>query len=298
MRGIVKKTFTPGKGEWKLAYDFFCPTSTGTIPPLVLLHGLLGNRKQNRHVAGILAHNLQTPVLVPDLTNHGDSFHRSAHSNELMSEDISNLLKTPAINPQYSRGYVMIGHSMGGKAAMFHALNHPNDVLGVASVDNVPYKNPRAADSEFARFDRFFSYVKQFLTNSTFSSLAEVDQKLKDIEPDKRFRQLLASNFKRNKVSKAIECKVPVDVLQQSLETLKILEVDGSLKYNGPLLIIRALKSPFVGEIDHEKVSDHFPNYSTSDINTGHWVITEDCPGFVTIIDEWIKNQKFGNHQQ
>ncbi|KAG7831628.1 hypothetical protein KL920_001148 [Ogataea angusta] len=298
MRGIVKKTFIPARGEWKLAYDFFCPTKIGSNPPLVLLHGLLGNRKQNRHVAKILAHNLQTPVLIPDLTNHGDSFHRSAHSNKLMSDDISSLLKSPEINPQYSGGYVMIGHSMGGKAAMLHALNHPNDVLGVASVDNVPYRNPSAADPEFARFDRFFSYAKQYLTNSTFSSLTEVDQKLKEIEQDKLFRQLLVSNFRRSKVSKSMECKVPVEVLQRSLEGLKVLEVDNSVKYYGPLLIIRALKSPFVGVIDHEKVSCHFPNYSISDINTGHWVITEDCPGFVTIIDEWIKNQNFGNHQQ
>ncbi|ESX00775.1 hypothetical protein KL918_004392 [Ogataea parapolymorpha] len=297
MSGLVKKTFIPGRGEWKLAYDLFSPTSIGSNPPLVLLHGLLGNRKQNRHVAKILAHNLQTPVLIPDLTNHGDSFHRSAHSNEIMSEDLSNLLKAPEIDPQYSGGYVMIGHSMGGKAAMFHAVNHPNDVLGVASVDNVPYKNPSEADSEFARFDRFFSYAKEILP-TTFSSLAELDQKLKEIEPDKRFRQLLASNFKRSKVSKAIECKIPIEVLQQSLESLKILEIDDSLKYYGPLLIIRALKSPFVGEIDHEKVFGHFPNYSTRDINTDHWVITEDGPGFVTIIDQWIKNQNFGNHQQ
>ncbi|KAH3666299.1 hypothetical protein OGAPHI_004488 [Ogataea philodendri] len=290
--GVLKKiTRIPKRGHPSLAYDLFRPSTVSQTPPLVFLHGILGNRKHNRHAGKTLAENLKTSVLLPDLTNHGDSLNTPVHSYKGMSEDLAHLFREPALKETFANGYIMIGHSMGGKTAMYHALDYPDLVKAVITVDNIPYKNPEETSPEFGRFSKFFRFVESLPSENGLSRLEDVDRKLKELESDATFRKFLVSNFGKHKSDSFYHPKIPGKVLEDSLKSLIEFDVDPGKIYSGPLLIIRALNSPFVGTVDRPAVEKHFPNFDVVDFNTTHWVISDDEAGFVSAVKNWLSDQ-------
>ena len=86
-----------------------------------------------------LSNNFQVHLL--DLTNHGKSYHSNEHSYELMSEDLKNYINYYNLNKPS-----IIGHSMGGKVAMFFSFKYNYLIDNLVIVDIAPkkYKNEHA----------------------------------------------------------------------------------------------------------------------------------------------------------
>lgn len=107
-----------------LAYNSFRKTKLGNKtnqPPVIILHGLYGSRKQFREL-GRNIHESSTgnrKVFVLDARNHGESPHTSSHSLAEQAEDIVNFMQAHSI----ARA-VLVGHSMGARAAMAVALKY------------------------------------------------------------------------------------------------------------------------------------------------------------------------------
>ena len=91
---------------------FFRETGTGI--PLVILHGLYGMSDNWLSVAKELGKHFR--VILPDMRNHGRSPHDPEHTYQAMREDISLLFDDLKLN-----NAILLGHSMGGKTAMFFA---------------------------------------------------------------------------------------------------------------------------------------------------------------------------------
>ena len=72
-----------------------------------------------------------------DLRNHGRSFHANQHNYELMSEDLLKYLNAYKLDE-----VSLIGHSMGGKAAMTFACINPERVEKLVVVDIAPKYYP------------------------------------------------------------------------------------------------------------------------------------------------------------
>lgn len=109
-----------------LAYNSFRKTKTTTDDdqsslPVILLHGLYGSRKQFRELGrGIHeSGNGLRKVFVLDARNHGESPHTGSHSLDEQVEDIVNFMQAHSI----SRA-ILMGHSMGARAAMAVALKY------------------------------------------------------------------------------------------------------------------------------------------------------------------------------
>jgi esterase len=66
-----------------------------------------------------------------DLRNHGDSEWNSEITYPLLADDIKNYLGN-------SKKIVLVGHSMGGKAAITFACKWPHLVKGLVSIDAPP----------------------------------------------------------------------------------------------------------------------------------------------------------------
>jgi esterase len=100
-------------------------------PTVLLLHGLFGSAA-NWH--GI-ARRMQTRfhVLSPDLRNHGRSPHAARMDYPAMAEDILELVDALGLEQ-----VCLVGHSMGGKAAMWLALEHQERVWSLVVVDIAP----------------------------------------------------------------------------------------------------------------------------------------------------------------
>ncbi len=82
-------------------------------------------------------------VIVPDLRNHGRSFHDSDTSYEALAGDIERLLDHLEIDLA-----VLCGHSMGGKCAMRFACLHRERVAGLIIEDMGPGKHPERYGKE------------------------------------------------------------------------------------------------------------------------------------------------------
>src|SRR5215475_9154770 len=113
-------------------------TGYGTIRPDVLpvaiLHGLFGSGRNWATIAQRLGERRH--VITLDLRNHGNSPWTDSMNYPEIAEDVRNALHRFG----YPR-YALIGHSMGGKAAMVAALNHPGELerLIVVDIAPVPY---------------------------------------------------------------------------------------------------------------------------------------------------------------
>ena len=84
----------------------------GEGKPLLIIHGLFGS-SDNWGMLGKRFAKKYTVYLI-DLRNHGRSPHNSTMNYEAMADDLFELMQDEKIlNPS------LIGHSMGGKAALF-----------------------------------------------------------------------------------------------------------------------------------------------------------------------------------
>lgn len=117
----------------------------GTRPPLVLLHGLFGSHGNFQTVAKALVRRVGGQVLTMDARNHGSSPHSPLMTYEAMSVDVQHLLAHLGI-----RKCILVGHSMGGKTAMVLALQRPDLVERLISVDIGPTST--ALISEFPAY--------------------------------------------------------------------------------------------------------------------------------------------------
>lgn len=98
---------------------------------VVLLHGLYGRGAQMRPLALALGHRYKT--IAPDLRNHGNA----PRSDTLSIEEIAQDIETVLAREQIYR-YALVGHSLGGRAAMRIAQRNPNAVWGCVSIDAPP----------------------------------------------------------------------------------------------------------------------------------------------------------------
>ena len=106
-----------------------------SFPPLVIAHGLFGSGRNWGVVAKRLSDTRQ--VITVDMRNHGESPWSDTHQYVDMAADLAALEL-----PQFD----LIGHSMGGKAAMVLALTHPDRVrrLLVADIAPVAYDHSQS----------------------------------------------------------------------------------------------------------------------------------------------------------
>lgn len=105
-------------------------TGDGPGTPVLLVHGLFG---QGRNLGGI-AHRLADgrQVVSVDMRNHGDSFHDPDHSYPALAEDLAQVIAA------HGGRMDVVGHSMGGKAAMLLALEQPDLVERLVVMDIAP----------------------------------------------------------------------------------------------------------------------------------------------------------------
>lgn len=107
----------------------------GARPPVILLHGLFGSAGNWHGIARRL--EAERHLLVPDLRNHGRSAHATAAGYEAMAADVVELLDQANLGPA-----AMVGHSMGGKVALWLALQWPERVERLAALDIAPVTYP------------------------------------------------------------------------------------------------------------------------------------------------------------
>ena len=90
----------------------------GSGHPLIILHGLYGSGSNWLSIAKELADICEVYLL--DKRNHGRSPHHEEHNYQVLMEDLHQFLDDQGVPKA-----MLLGHSMGGKTAMYMAINYP-----------------------------------------------------------------------------------------------------------------------------------------------------------------------------
>ena len=213
-------------------------------PTLLIAHGLFGSGRN----WGVIAKRLSDRyhVVCPDMRNHGSSPWFDTQSYEDMAGDLAALLRGPS--------YV-VGHSMGGKAAMVLALQRPDLVekLIVADIAPVAYSHTQT----------------QHIDAMRAVNLARVEKRSDagaSLDPEVRDFLLQSLDIKEKK------WKLNLDVLEAEMD--KIIgfpEVEGT--YEGPAFFLSGADSDYVLPAHRETIKRLFPAARFAALKgAGHWL--------------------------
>lgn len=225
--------------------------------PLLLVHGLFGSARNFSTMARKLSD--ERTVIVPDMRNHGTSPRFSTQSYFDMAGDLAALIDAPMD---------VIGHSMGGKAAMILALTAPEKVasLIVADIAPVGYRH-----TQLPLID-----AMQALDLSAVSSRRDADTALAQSVADPAVRAFLLQSL--DVADK--RWRLNLEVLGAEMD--KIVGFPPMTQsYAGPTLFLRGGKSDYVQDASRPEIERLFPNASHETLaDAGHWLHAEDPRGF------------------
>jgi esterase len=239
--------------------------------PLVILHGLFGSSDNWLTQAKLFS--TQYKVYTVDLRNHGQSPHDDGFDYQSMVDDLKLFFEDQRLSDA-----ILIGHSMGGKAAMNFALQHPDFLEKLIVVDIAP----RAYDLEhYAIADGLAAIPVQGITSRN-----EADDILSKHVPEPDVRQFLLKNLQR-KSEGGFSWKINLPVIREKLSNIGVdLITDGA--FDKPTLFIRGAKSSYVRDEDWARISEVFPSAKLETMDTGHWVQAEKPQEFVALVVKWL----------
>ena len=243
----------------------------GQGEPIIILHGLFGSSDNWLTQAKLFGTHYK--VYSIDLRNHG----QSPHSNDFDYASMVNDLKE-FIEEHQLQSPVIIGHSMGGKAAMNFALAHP-DMLSKLIVVDI---SPRSYNLEH------YAIVEglKAIPIDTVTSRNEADEILSSHITDPDVRQFLLKNLQR-KSGGGFSWKINLPVISEKLSNVGVdLQVAGQFKK--PTLFIRGAKSKYISDEDWKRITAIFPEAQLETMDTGHWVQAEKPQEFAETVVRWL----------
>lgn len=148
--------------------------------PLIILHGFFASSRNWKFIAEKLAASHH--VFVVDLRNHGASPHHPVMDYPIMAEDIRMFMAQRGLTKAS-----LLGHSMGGKVAMWLALTYPDVVnkLIIADIAPITYSHS---------FEKTISLLKM-LPLATISNRKQAEEILAPAIPELSYRQFLLQNL-------------------------------------------------------------------------------------------------------
>ncbi|MCW8930402.1 MAG: alpha/beta fold hydrolase [Gammaproteobacteria bacterium] len=248
--------------------------------PVVILHGLFGSNRNWHPIARSLS-NTQT-VFSLDLRNHGKSPHSDIMDYQHMADDVMNFIETE-INNKYPGPVNIIAHSMGGKAAMWLALSHPEMISKLVVVDIAP-----------VNYEHDFSDVlKGFhsIPLESIQSRQDADHYLSQTIKERSLRQFLLQNlqFKNEQYS----WRLNLDVIAGSISNITgFPQTDNMAPFSERVLFIGGGQSDYLNRINQKITRELFPKASFSMIKSaGHWLHAEQPELFKALVEPYLSTR-------
>ena len=246
----------------------------GEGKPLLILHGYLGMSDNWKTLSGRFAESgFQVHSL--DLRNHGRSFHSDEFSHELMMLDILNYCKYHNLEK-----ISLIGHSMGGKLAMFLAVTYPDliDKLIIADISVREYP-PHHQDILEALNSVDFSVQKE---------RKEVEDVIAQYVSDFGTRQFLMKNVYRE-TPEQLAFRMNLNSLTENYDNMGIA-IPKESRFEKPVLFLRGENSNYIRERDEQDIMEIFPKAEIKTVtNAGHWLHAENPNEFFDYSIEYLK---------
>lgn len=245
----------------------------GEGTPVAILHGLFGSSRNWATIVQRLgAHHR---VIAFDLRNHGASPWADEMDYEAMAEDVS-----AAMRGRGHRRFALIGHSMGGKAAMVLALSEPDAVERIVVVDIAPIVVPAP----------FLGWIRAMraLDLTTITRRGEADAALAMAirGPAERAFLLQSLVFDEGKP----HWRLNLAALETALPAIAgFPNFPCGTRYEGPTLFIAGGKSDLLPPSAGPAIRTLFPRATVERIAAaGHWVHAEQPAAFLTLVERFL----------
>ncbi len=240
--------------------------SIGNGTPLIFIHGLFGSGDNWRSIAKHFADDYQ--VITLDLRNHGRSPHGAVQDYASMAEDFLALFDELGIQKAH-----LVGHSMGGKAAMQFATQHPALVNKLVVVD----MSTRAyADEHTQLIDAMLA-----VDLTQHQSRQTVDATLKASIPNQMVRQFLLMNLSRT--DKGLAWRINLAALKANYPALQAA-IGQNAQYDASCLFIHGENSDYIHAADKALIQQCFKQATFRSLPTGHWVHAEAPQAFTDVL--------------
>ena len=255
----------------------------GSGAPLVIVHGLYGSSDNWMNIGKRLAEKYT--VYMIDQRNHGRSPFADDNSYDSMKADLAEFFEKHNIERA-----TLLGHSMGGKVAMWFAADYPEKVEKLVIADIAPkdYLQMKS-DSQFYLHQNILLAMQE-IDFSEIKIRNDVDDRLAEKIDDKSIRQFLLKNVEKDKKKKQYKWRVNAEVLYDYLEEI----VSGVNKSwfddripitSYPVIFIRGLKSNYILPEDESLIKEIYPEASIVDIpEAGHWLHAEQPKKFMKAV--------------
>ncbi|GAA0790681.1 alpha/beta fold hydrolase [Marinobacterium sediminicola] len=243
----------------------------GQGEPLVILHGLFGTLENWGAQIKELSEHFD--VIAADLRNHGRSPHSDEMNYQAMSNDLLDLLdhlQLEHIN--------LMGHSMGGKAAMQFALDHPERVKRLIVVDIAPVEYPPHHNDVIAGLNQ--------IDLLNLKSRGDADRTLSEYIDSAATRAFLLKNLYRNE-HKQFAWRMNLPVLEQ--QYARISESPEGSRYTGEVLFIKGGESNYLMAEHQQPIQQLFPHASFKIIaGAGHLPHVEKPTAFTRLVENFL----------
>ncbi|KAE9551182.1 hypothetical protein FO519_005595 [Halicephalobus sp. NKZ332] len=268
-----------------LAFNKFGSDKNRSQSPLVIGHGLFGQKTNWNSVGKQLQRRLDNQVYVLDFRNHGDSPHSESMSYPEMAEDVFEFVKKVLIPESGFETFHLLGHSMGGKVAALFALNEEyQKFLETVIIEDI---SP-ISESRNIHFRR---YIEHMVKTDLSKSRKEIGEDLAHVVTDLPTRQFLLTNLTMDEQTRNLKWKPNLEAIGNHIEHVLRFTIDSGA-FGKPTLFVYGEKSGYIKEKDFETISRLFPQVQFKSIpNAGHWAHADNPSAFVDFVVDFIQNK-------
>ena len=249
---------------------FFEELGSPDNSPLIILHGFFASSRNWRQIAQRLSARFH--VYAPDMRNHGASPHHPLMDYPAMAADLLRFIDQRGLATAS-----LLGHSMGGKVAMWLALTNPDRInkLIVADIAPVSYKHS---------FDSTVLALKA-LPLAEISNRKQAETLLSSCIPGLGYRQFLLQNLS---LRDGKYCwRLDLDIFQRMAPNIAAFPSADHLEpFTGKTLFIAGGDSNLVKP---EDINSLFPDAAFSAVaNAGHWLHVQQPGAFTALVEDFL----------
>ena len=175
----------------------------------------------------------------------------------------------------------LLGHSMGGKAAMRLSLSAPDaiDSLIVADIAPVSYEHD---------FEELIEPMLE-LDLTAYTSRSQVDSALQASVAEAPIRAFLLHNLAYDSERKRYAWRPNLEVLLHNMRNITGFELGTNEYYDRPTLFIYGTGSNYVNSEHGETIARHFPAARFEGLEgAGHWMHAEQPQAFIQACEAFL----------
>jgi pimeloyl-ACP methyl ester carboxylesterase len=241
----------------------------GEGTPFIILHGFLGMSDNWKSLGKKFAAEGYQVHLV-DQRNHGHSFRSDDFSYDFMVEDLHQY----CVHHQLEN-FVLLGHSMGGKAAMNFAAKYSDVVAKLIIADIGPKYYPQHHQDILKALS--------LLNFNEITSRKQADEAIQPYISNLGTRLFLLKNLywvERGQLGMRINLKVLIDNVEEVGKAL-----DPEAYFGGDVEFIRGGNSDYIEDNDALMIKKQFPKAEISTVpDAGHWLHAENPTVFYKMV--------------